>query len=116
MNNKQIQDNRPMDAAIIFRAHNKYSNKYSLYVKIKKATEKLETDEAVTDKQQSVLTKLLWYDNHGYTIMNKRHTYTDGQINHPSVYTDGLIIVVKKPFLRMAWVWFALIRVRYPIV
>ena len=44
--------------------------------------------------------------------MNKRHTYTDG--NNPRVYTDGLIIVVKKPFLRKAREIFALIRVRYP--
>ena len=43
--------------------------------------------------------------------MNEQHTYTDG--NNPSVFTDGLIIVVKKPFLRMAQELFALIRVRY---
>ena len=44
--------------------------------------------------------------------MNKRHTYTDG--NNPRVYTDGLIIVVKKPFLCKAREISALIRVRYP--
>ena len=112
MNSKQIQENRPTDAAIIFRAHNKGSNKHTLFVKINKAMKNLETEEAITNKQQIVLTELLRYNNYGWTIMNKRHTYTDG--NNPSVFTDGLIIVVKKPFLRMAWELFALIRVRYP--
>ena len=111
MNNRQIQDNRPMDVAIIFRGHNKYSNKHTLYVKIMKAMKKLETDEAVTEEQQIVLTKLLRYNNYGRTIMNKRHTYTNRQTNHPSVFTDGLIIVVKKPFFRMVQELFALIRV-----
>ena len=112
MNNKQIQDNRPMDAVIIFRGHTKYSNKQTLYVKIEKVMEKLETDEAVTEEQQIILTKLLRYNNYRWTIMNKRHTFTDR--NHPSVFIDGLIIVVKKPFLRMARELFALIRLRYP--
>ena len=40
-----------MDAAIIFLGHNKYSNKHTLYVKIKKAIKKLETDEVVTEEQ-----------------------------------------------------------------
>ena len=97
MNNKKIQDNQSMDAAIIFRGHNKYSNKHTLYVKIKKAMKKLETDEEVTKEQLIVLTKLLRYNNYGWTIINKRHTYTDG--NHPSVFTDGLIIIFRKPFL-----------------
>ena len=82
------------------------------YVKIKKAMKKLEIEEAVTEEQQLVLTELLRYNNYGWTIMNKRHTYTDG--NNPRVFTDGLIIVVKKPFLCMAREIFALIRVRYP--
>ena len=30
INNKQIQDNRPMDVAIIYRGHNKHSNKNTL--------------------------------------------------------------------------------------
>ena len=51
MNNKHIQDNRLMDAAIIFRGYNKYSNKHTLYVKIMKAMKKLESDDAVTNKQ-----------------------------------------------------------------
>ena len=109
MNNKQIQDNRPMDATIIFRGHNKYSNKHTLYVKIMKAMKKLESDDAVTDEQQSILSELQQYNNFGWTIMNKRHTYTDGQTNHSSVFTDGLIIVIKKPFLRIARELFALI-------
>ena len=45
--------------------------------------------------------------------MNKRRTYTDGQTNQPTVFTDRLIIVVKKPFLRIAQEYFALIHVRY---
>ena len=44
--------------------------------------------------------------------MNKRHTYTDGR--YQRIYTDGLIVVVKKPFLRKAQEIFALIRLRYP--
>ena len=86
-----------MDAAIIFRAYNKWSNTHTLFVKIKKAMKNLVTEEAVTNKQQIVLTELQRYNNCGWTIMNKRHTYTDG--NNPSVFTDGLIIIVKKPFL-----------------
>ena len=99
MNNKQIQDNQPMDTAIIFRGHNKYSNKHTLYIKIMKAMKNLESDDAVTDKQQRILSELQRCNKFRWTIMNKRHTYTDGQTNHPSVFTDGLIIVVKKPFL-----------------
>ena len=53
------------------------------------------------------------YDNFGWTIMNKRHTYTDGQTNHPCAFTDGLIIVVKKPFLQIARELFAMICVPY---
>ena len=101
-----------MDAAVIFQAHNKWSNKHVLFVKITKAMKRLETEEAVTEEQQLVLTELLRDNNYGWTIMNKRHTYTDG--NNPRVFTDGLIIVVKKPFLRMAQEIFALIRLRYP--
>ena len=86
-----------MDAAVNFRAHNKWSNKHVLFVKIKKAMKKLETEEAVTEEQQIVLTELLWYNNYEWTFMDKRHTNTDG--NNPSVCTDGLIIVIKKPFL-----------------
>ena len=46
----------------------------------------------------------------GWAIMDKRHSYTDDG-NNP---TDGLIVIVKKPFLRMARELFALICVRYP--
>ena len=72
----------------------------------------LEIEKAVTEEQQIVLTELLQSNNFWWTIMSKRHTYTDG--NNSKVHTDGLIIVVKKPFLRKARGIFALIRVRYP--
>ena len=101
-----------MDAAVIFRAHKRWSNKHVLYVKITNAMKILETEEAVIAEQQLVLTELLKDNNYGWTIMNKRHTYTDGR--HARVYTDGLIIVVKKPFLCMAGEIFSLIRVKYP--
>ena len=111
MHSKQISDNRPMDAAVIFRGHKRWSNKHVIYKKINKAMKKLETEKAITEEQQLVLTELLKDNNYGWTIMNKRHTYTDGR--HARVYTDGLIIVVKKPFLRMAQEIFSLIRVKY---
>ena len=101
-----------MDAAVIYRAHKRWSNKHVIYVKVTKAMKRLETEKAVTKEQQLILTELLRKNNYGWTIMNKRHTYTDG--NNPKVFTDGLIIVVNKPFLRMAREIFALIRVRYP--
>ena len=112
MNNKQIDDSRPMDAAVIFCAHNKWSNKHVMYVKIKKAMKQLETEQAVNEEQQVVLTELLRENNFGWTILSKRHTYTDG--HHPRVHTDGVIIVCLKPFLRKAREIFGLIRVRYP--
>ena len=65
MNIKQIQDNRPMDAAIIYRGHNKYSNKNTLYVKIKKALKQLQSDNKVTEEQQSVLSKMQRHANFG---------------------------------------------------
>ena len=74
----------------------------------------METDEEVTEEQQSVLSEMQRYDNFGWTIMNKRHTYTDGQSNHHSVFTDGLIIAVKKTFLRIVQELFVLICVNYP--
>ena len=112
INSKQIHDNRPMDAAVIYRAHNTLSNKHVLYVKIKKAMKMLETEQGVTEEQQIVLTELLRENHFGWTIMSKRHTYTDG--HHPKVYTNGLIIVVKKPFLQKAQEIFALIQLRHP--
>ena len=51
INNKQIQDNRPMDAAIIYCGHKQYGNKNTLYVKIKKILKQLETDKKVTKEQ-----------------------------------------------------------------
>ena len=43
MKSKQIHDNRPMDAAVIYRAHNQWSNKHVLFVKLKKAMKMFET-------------------------------------------------------------------------
>ena len=74
----------------------------------------METDKEITEEQQSVLPEMQQYHNFGWNIMNKRHTYTDGQTNHPRAFTGGLIIVIKTPFLRIAWELFAMIRVQYP--
>ena len=114
LNNKQIQKNRAMDATIIFQGHNKYDNRHALYGKIMKALNHLELDDDVTTKQQQVLTELRRQNNFGWTIKNKRHSYTDGQPNNDRCFTDGLIIVVKKPYIRLAREIFAMIRVRYP--
>ena len=89
MNNKQIDDSRPMDAALIYYAHNKWTNKHILYVKLKKAMKRLETEEAVNEEQQVVLTELLRENTFGWTIQSKRHTYIDG--NNPRVHTLSLI-------------------------
>ena len=48
-----------MDIAVIFCAHNKWSNKHVLFVKLKKAMKRLETEQAVNEEQQVVLTELL---------------------------------------------------------
>ena len=58
MNNKQIQENRTMDAAIIFQGHNVLDNIRAIYGKIMKALDKLELAEDVTKAQQQVLTEL----------------------------------------------------------
>ena len=100
MTNKQIDDSRPMDAALIYCAHNKWTNKRVLIVKLKKAMKRLETEQAVTEEQQVVLTGLLRKNKFGWTIQSKHHTYTDG--NNPRVHTDGVVIVSLKPFLRKA--------------
>ena len=114
MNNKQIQENRTMDAAIIFQGHNTLDNRHSLYDKIMKALDQLELDKDVTSAQQQVLTELRRKDDVGWTIKNKQHSYTDGQPNNGRCFTDGLIIVVKKPFIRIAREIFGEIGVRYP--
>ena len=89
MNNKQIQDNQQMDAAIIYQGDNKYSNKKPLHVKIMKALKKLEIDSDVIKEQQSVLSEMQQHDNFEWTIMNKRHSYTDGQkITHVYSWMD----------------------------
>ena len=59
MNNKQIDDSRPMDAALIYGGHGKWTNKHVLFDKIKKAMKQLETEQAVNEEQQLVLTELL---------------------------------------------------------
>ena len=91
-----------MDVAIIVRGHNKYDNRNTLYVKIMKALNKLEMDDDVTTEQQKVLSELRQHDIFEWMIMKKRHSYTDGQPNHKRIFTDRLIIVVKKPCIRLA--------------
>ena len=54
------------------------------------------------------------FDSYGWIIMSKRHSYTDGHTNHSRIFMDGLIIVVKKPFLCVARKLFAMICVLYP--
>ena len=78
-----------------------------------KALNKLEMDDDVTIKQQKVLSKLRQHANFGWMIMNKRHSYTDEQPNHKRIFIDGLIIVVKKPYIRLAREIFAMIQVQY---
>ena len=65
MNNKQIQDNRTMDAAIIYQGHNTFDNQHTLYGKIMKAMDQLELAEDATSAQQHVLTKLQQKDDVG---------------------------------------------------
>ena len=100
MNNKQIDDNQPLDVALIYGAHRKWTNKHVLFVKIKKVMKRLETEQAVNEEQQVVLTELLCENTFEWTIQSKRHTYTDG--NNPRVHSDGVVIVCLKPFLRKA--------------
>ena len=80
MNNKQIDDSRPMDAALIYGGHRKWTNKHVLFVKIKKAMKQLETEQAVNKEQQLVLTELLRENTFGWTIQSKHITYTDGKM------------------------------------
>ena len=103
-----------MDAAITFRGHKQYGNRNTMYRKIKKAPKQLETDKKVIEEQQNVLTEMQRFNNYGWIIMSKRHSYTDGHTNHPRVFTDGMIIVVKKTFLQVARELFAMICVVYP--
>ena len=58
INNKQIQEDLTMDAAIIFQCHNTLDNRHSLYGKIMKVLDQLELDKDITSVQQQVLTKL----------------------------------------------------------
>ena len=53
-----------------------------------KALNQLEMDNDVTTKQQKILSNLRRQDNFGWTVMNKRHSYTDGQPNHKRIFTD----------------------------
>ena len=79
-----------------------------------KALNRLELDDDVTTKQQQVLSELRQQDNFGWTIIKKRHSYTDEQPNNDRCFTNGLIIVVKKPYIQLAREIFAMIQVRYP--
>ena len=96
-----------MDAAIIFQGHYKYGNKHVIYNKVMKALNKVELDEDATDEQKIVLNELKRKDNYGWTIMSKRHNYTDGA--HERILAEGLIIVLKKPLLRLAQEIFLLV-------
>ena len=96
-----------MDAGIIFQGHYKHSNKHVIYKKVMKLLNKLKLDEDATNSHKKVLKKLQQHDNYGWTIMNKIHTYTDRV--HERISTKGLIIVVKRPFLRLAREIFAMI-------
>ena len=100
MNNKQIDGNRPMDAAIIFNGHYRFGNKHVCWKKIVTALSKVELAEDATNVQKRVLEELQHTEHHNWTIHAKRHSYTDGV--NPRVSTEGLIVVVKKPLLRMA--------------
>ena len=100
MNNKQVDNNRPMDAAIIFNGHYKFGNKHVCWKKIVNALSKVEPAEDATNKQKRVLEELQHTEHHNWTIQAKRHLYTDGV--NSRVSTEGLIVVVKKPLLQMA--------------
>ena len=64
MNNKQIDDNRPMDAAIIYQGHYKYGNKHVIWKKRVNALSKVELDDEATDKQKRVLEELQQTEHH----------------------------------------------------
>ena len=113
INNKQIDGNQPMDAAIIYNEHYKYGNKHVCWKKIVNALGKVELAEDVTDKQKRVLEELQHTEHHNWMIQAKRHSYTDGV--NPRVSTEGLIVVVKKPLLRTAREIFALVSIQYPV-
>ena len=72
-----------------------------------KAMKKVTLEEDATNEHKRVLNELKQQDNFGWTIMSKRHTYTDGV--HERISTEGLIIVVKKPFLQLSQEIFAMI-------
>ena len=67
MNNKEIDDNRPIDAAIIFQGHYKYGNKHVIYKKVLKALNKYKLDNDATNKQKRVLKELQQQDHYGWT-------------------------------------------------
>ena len=78
MNNEQINDNRLMDAVIIYKGHYKYGNKHVCWKKIVNALGKVELDKDATDEQKRVLEELQQTEYHNWTIQSKRHSYTDG--------------------------------------
>ena len=101
-----------MDAAIIYNRHYKYGNKHVCWKKIVNALGKVEIAEDATDKQKRVLEELQHTEHHNWTIQAKRHSYTDGV--NPIVSTEGFIVVVQKPLLRMAREIFALVSIQFP--
>ena len=114
MNNKHIQNNQLMDVAVVYRGHNKYGNTHTMFRKINKALKNIEADGKFSEEQQSVLEEMQQVNSYSWIIMNKRHTYTDGNRNHPRVSTKGMITVVTKPILRVARDYFAMVSVLDP--
>ena len=78
-----------------------------------KAMDQLELAEDATSAQQHVLTKLRRKDDVGWTIKSKRHSYTDRQPKNGRCFTDGLIVVVKKPYIQTAREIFGQMAVQY---
>ena len=103
-----------MDAVIIYHGHKQYGKKHTMYGKIKTALKQMETDGKVSEEQQSVLEEIQRVDNYGWTIINNKHSYTDGFCNHPRVHMEGMTIVVKKPILQIARKLFAVVSLLDP--
>lgn len=83
-----------------------------MFGKINKALQKIRAAGDLPEEQKSVLDEIQRVDNYRWTIVNKRHTYTDGV--QPCVSTEGMIIVVKKPILRIAQELFSIVSVQEP--
>ena len=67
--------------------------------------------EDATDEQKRVLDELQHTEHQNWTVQAKRHLYTDGV--NPRVSTEGLIVVAKKPLLRMAREIFRLVSIQF---